>query len=353
MKAVSRGGRAGGPATYYSQALLLQAPGSSHSSRARVRPILRSNDELSNFSRAIARPFGLTCLSVWIGVVGAGPSGGAPLDEALRRLGKELDRRCWGMVLGMRVPVPPNALEPGADVVEVFPRGTEPVSGAADRRAVDGPVERLEVMRLLSDAIVVLPGGVDVLADLLALLTEQALGLGDKPCAVLDLAGLLDPLAEQLDALDRANLLSAPLLRADDPAQLLDQLAAWRRPNGGADLREEVAWLRTSDSSLALVPTSAGLGLPGGLRRPGERGALALCRLMDQHWSVRLCPERLRPVAALMVPDIDGWRRVNCYRADGQQPVVPGAVSHPLGETAHCDPAAAALQDLLRRGHVR
>jgi hypothetical protein len=146
--------------------------------------------------------------------------------------------------------------------------------------------------------------------------------------------------------------LSVPLLRADDPAELLDQLAAWR-PNGGGDLREEVAWLRTSDSSLALVPTSAGLGLPGGLRGPGEGGALALCRLMDQGWSVRLRAERLRPVAALMVPDIGGWRRVDCYRADGQQPVVPGAISHPLGETADCDPAAAALQDLLRRGHVR
>jgi hypothetical protein len=350
---VSRGGRASGPATYYSQALLLQAPGSSPSSRARVQPILRSNDGLSNFSRAIARPFGLTCLFVWIGVVGgAGSSRGVPLDEALRRLGKELDRRCWGMVLGTPVPVPANALEPGADVVEVFPRGTEPVGCAADRRAVDGPAERLELVRLLSDAVVVLPGGVDVLADLLALLTEQALGLGDTPCGVLDLTGLLYPLTEQLDALDRAALLSVPLLRADDPAELLDQLAAWR-PNGGGDLREEVAWLRTSDSTLALVPTSAGLGLPGGLRGPGERGPLALCRLMDQGWSVRLHPERLRPVAALMVPDTGGWRRVNCYRADGLQPVVPGAISYPLGETADCEPAAAALQDLLRRGRVR
>lgn len=201
------------------------------------------------------------------------------------------------MVLGTRVPVPSNALEPGADVVEVFPGGTEPVGCAADRRAVDGPAERLELVRLLFDAVVVLPGGVDVLADLLALLTEQALGLGDTPCGVLDLTGLLNPLTEQLDALDRAALLSVPLLRADDPAELQDQLAAWR-PNGGGDLREEVAWPRTSDSTLAL-------------------------------WSVRLHPERLhperlRPVAALMVPDTGGWRRVNCYRADGLQPVLPG-----------------------------
>jgi hypothetical protein len=285
-------------------------------------------------------------------VGGPGPSRGVLLDEALRRLGKELDRRCWGMALWIPVPVPPDTFEPGADVVEVFPRGTEPNTGAVDRRVVDGPVERLELVRLLSDALVVLPGGVDVLADLLAVLAEQALGLNDKPCGVLDLAGLLSPLAEQLDGLDRAGLLSAPLLRADDPAQLLDQLTAWR-PHGGGALREEVAWLRTSDSSLALVPTSTGLGMPGGLCRPGERDALALCRLMDEGWSVRLRPERLHPVAALMVPDTGGWRRVSCYRADGAQPVVPGAISHPLGETAGCEPAAATLQDLLHRGRVR
>ncbi|MGH3767985.1 MAG: LOG family protein [Pseudonocardiaceae bacterium] len=274
-----------------------------------------------------------------------------PLDETLRRLGKEVDRRCWGMVLWIPVPVHSATIEPGADVVEVFPRGAEPATSAIDRRAVDGP-ERLDMVRLLSDAVVVLPGGVDILADLLVLLTEQALGLSDKPCGVLDPAGLLDPLAEQLDALAREGLLSAPLLRSDDPARLLDQLAAWR-PDGNGALRAEVAWLRTSDSSLTLLPTSAGLGLPGGLRKAGERGAVALCRLLDEGWAVRLRPERLRPVAALMVPDTGGWRRVSCYRADGPQPLVPGAIPHPLGETADCEPAAAALQDLLRRGRVR
>jgi predicted Rossmann-fold nucleotide-binding protein len=39
----------------------------------------------------------------------------------------------------------------------------------------------MDAVRLLSDAVVVLPGGIDVLADLLTLLTEQALGLSDKP----------------------------------------------------------------------------------------------------------------------------------------------------------------------------
>jgi hypothetical protein len=75
---------------------------------------------------------------------------------------------------------------------------------------------------------------------------------------------------------------------------------------------------------------------------------------MDEGWSVRLRPERLRSVAALMVPHSGGeWRRVSCYRTDGWQPVVPGAVSHPSGDTSACEPAAAAVQDLLRRGRIR
>ncbi|MGH3774448.1 MAG: LOG family protein [Pseudonocardiaceae bacterium] len=288
-----------------------------------------------------------------IGILG-GPelSAGAPLDGAVKRLGTELARRHWGMVLGVPGPVASDTLDPEVDVVEVLPRGAEPGTGAADWRAVEGPGARLEAVRLLSDAVVVLPGGIDVLADLLALLSEQALGLSDKPCGVLDPTGLLDPLADQLDALGRAGLPVAPLIRAGDPAALLDRLAAWR-PNGGGELRDEVAWVRVSDSSLTLLPSKSGLHLPGGPREPGERGAVALSRLLAQRWSVRLGAERLHPAAALVVPEPDGaWLRVSCYRADGLQPVLPGAVSHPLGETTACDPAAAALQELLRQGRV-
>ncbi|MGH8917231.1 MAG: LOG family protein, partial [Actinomycetes bacterium] len=127
-----------------------------------------------------------------IGILGrAGLSAGAPADGAVQRLGTELARRCWGMVLGVPGPVAFDALGPEVDVVEVLPRGAEPGTGATDRRAVEGSGARLEAVRLLSDAVVILPGGIDVLADLLALLSEQALGLSDKPCGVLDPTGLL------------------------------------------------------------------------------------------------------------------------------------------------------------------
>lgn len=51
-------------------------------------------------------------------------------------------------------------------------------------------------------------------------------------------------------------------------------------------MRAEVAWLRSNDSNLALLPNAAGLGLPGVMRGPGS---VALCRLMARN---RSCPER-------------------------------------------------------------
>lgn len=286
-----------------------------------------------------------------IGILG-GPECPDPLlARTVRRLGVELGRRSWAAVLGVPGPVAADAEAPGLELIEVLPRGGEPRTAATDLRVVADPCARLATVRLLSDAVVMLPGGVDVLAELLGLLGEQALGLGDKPCGVLDPAGLLDPLAEQLHALDRADLPSAPLLRAADPSVLLDELAVWRPP--GADLRDEVAWLRVAGSGLALLPGPAGLRLPGGTRRPGERGRAALCRLLAASSSVRLHPERLLLVAVLVVPGPDGgWRRVRCYRVAGPQPELPGAVTHPLGEPAACDPVAAALQDLARRGQL-
>jgi hypothetical protein len=57
---------------------------------------------------------------------------------------------------------------------------------------------------------------------------------------------------------------------------------------------------------MTLLPSPSGLCLPGGPREPGERGAVALCRLLAQRWSVRLGAERLHPAAALVVPEPDG-----------------------------------------------
>jgi hypothetical protein len=85
-----------------------------------------------------------------IGVLGGpGPCAGAPLEEALRRLAKEIDRRCWGMVLRIPGVVAFDTIGPEAEIVEVVPRDAEPATGVLDRRAVDGHLGRRDTVRLL------------------------------------------------------------------------------------------------------------------------------------------------------------------------------------------------------------
>lgn len=244
-----------------------------------------------------------------------------------------------------------TAMAGGVEPVEVLPRGAEPML-RSERRRADGVAARTATVELLSDAVLVLPGGIDVLAMLLDLLTRRALEIGRKPCAVLDPGGLLDPLDRQLAVLEAAGDLTVPMLRDADPVQLADRLAAWR-PVGLGTVRDEAAWMRVQGGGLSLLPLpdGQGLGLPSTIRGPAESGVAALRRWLEQYHQLRLSPERFRLVAALAVTGLDGaLRRVSCYRVEGSTPL-PGAVEQRLGERGG-DPAAAALQDLLLRGAV-
>ncbi len=290
-----------------------------------------------------------------IGVLG-GSSGmtGRALPGAVRGLGAELGRRGWGLVTGIPGPLGAELTHAiavgGVEPIEVLPRGAEP-QPHSEPRWIDCPGDRASLVRRLSDAVLVLPGGLDVLAVLLDLLNQQALELGSKPCAVLDPDGLLDPLAAQLATLQHAGELSAPLLREPDPIGVADRLAAWRPP-GQALVRDEVAWMRIEQGTLSLLPQSngAGLALPGGICGADQHGRAVLSRWLAEHCSVALRPERLQLVTALAVGGAGGvLRRVSCYRLHDWAPPLPGAVSQRVGDRSGCDPVAARLQDWLQR----
>ena len=294
-----------------------------------------------------------------IGVLG-GPGGPADpaLSKAARAWGVELGRRCWGLVDGTTGPVGAelarSAVLAGVDIVAVLARGAEPTEPASDCRRVTDHAARTATVRLLSDAVVVLPGGVDTLVPLLDLLTDHALELADKPCGVLDPGSVLDPLAAQLDVLGRRGQLSVPLLRDTDPARLADRLAEWL-PAGQRAVREEVAWVRTrtQPGTVSLVPGPAGLTLPGAPSRPGESGRVTLSRLLRERWRITVPVPDLRPLVALAVPGGDGvLRRVSCYRSVGASPELPDAAWRAAADTAGCDAVAAAMQDSLVRGDV-
>ncbi|MEP6633480.1 MAG: TIGR00730 family Rossman fold protein [Luteimonas sp.] len=87
--------------------------------------------------------------------------------------------------------------------------------------------ERKARMFDIADAFVALPGGFGTLDEMFEMLTWRQLGLGDKPCAFLDVEGFYSPLATMLD-----NMVDARFLHEDQRRDLwhgedVDALFDW------------------------------------------------------------------------------------------------------------------------------
>jgi uncharacterized protein (TIGR00730 family) len=89
--------------------------------------------------------------------------------------------------------------------------------------------ERKKRMFDLSDAFVALPGGFGTLDEMFEMLTWRQLGIGDKPCAFLDVEGFYTPLMGMIDRMVEERFLHpeqrADLWRGDD----LDAMFGWMR----------------------------------------------------------------------------------------------------------------------------
>jgi uncharacterized protein (TIGR00730 family) len=79
---------------------------------------------------------------------------------------------------------------------------------------------------------VALPGGFGTLEELAETLTWSQLGLQAKPFGLLDVEGFYEPLLTFLDHTVSERFVTpehrALVLSGDDPATLLDRLAAWQ-----------------------------------------------------------------------------------------------------------------------------
>ena len=126
------------------------------------------------------------------------------------------------------------ALAAGGEVIGVIPEQL------VDWEVAHKGVTRLEVvanmherkMRMfdLSDAFVALPGGFGTLDEMFEMLTWRQLGIGDKPCAFLDVDDFYAPLLQMIDRMVAERFLH-PEQRAD----------LWH----GQDIGAMLAWMRS------------------------------------------------------------------------------------------------------------
>jgi uncharacterized protein (TIGR00730 family) len=171
---------------------------------------------------------------------GSSPGADPRYAEAAAALAKEIGRRGLGVVygggtVGLMGVVADAALAAGAPVTGIIPRALDgrEVShrGLTELVVVDTMHERKALMAARADAFVALPGGIGTMEELIEAFTWTQLAIHEKPVGVLDVAGYWGPLGAMLDRAVEARFLSrerrASLVAGDDPAALLDALAAW------------------------------------------------------------------------------------------------------------------------------
>ena len=165
--------------------------------------------------------------------------------ERAQALGARLAQERLALVygggnVGLMGLVADAALAAGGEVIGVIPEqlvGWEVAHRGVTRLEVVANMhERKARMFDLSDAFVALPGGFGTMDEMFEMLTWRQLGLGDKPCAFLDVDGFYAPLVAMMD-----RMVAERFLHADQRNDL------WH----GEDIDAMVAWMR------AYVPARA------------------------------------------------------------------------------------------------
>ena len=103
--------------------------------------------------------------------------------------------------------------------------------GLTSLKVVKTMHERKAAIADAADAFVMLPGGFGTFDEFFEVLTWTQLGIHAKPCGILDVAGFFAPLRALLDGAVTAGFVHPAhrdmVIVDDDPARLLDRLAAW------------------------------------------------------------------------------------------------------------------------------
>lgn len=139
-----------------------------------------------------------------------------------------------------------SVLDELGDIIGVIPRMLVDREVAhtslSDLRIVDSMHERKALIAELSDGFIALPGGIGTLEEFFEIWTWAQLGVHQKPCGLLNIAGYFDPL---LVFLDRAveekfvrDVHRSMVIVDSDPVALLAKFESYEAP-------KVVKWVNT------------------------------------------------------------------------------------------------------------
>lgn len=124
-------------------------------------------------------------------------------EDVARELGRALAGRGLGVVyggarVGLMGALADQVLEARGEVIGVIPEALVAKEVAHDAlselRVVKSMHERKAMMASLADAFIALPGGWGTMEEFFEILTWGQLGLHQKPCGLLNVAGYFDPM---------------------------------------------------------------------------------------------------------------------------------------------------------------
>lgn len=160
---------------------------------------------------------------------------------AAAALGQRLAAEGLGLVygggnIGLMGIVADSVLSGGGEVTGVIPeqlmQWEVAHKGLTHLEVVGSMHARKQRMFDLADGFIALPGGFGTLDEIFEMLTWRQLGLGDRPCAFLDVDGFFRPLIDMLDRMVDTRFLH-PVQRTDlwhgeDLAALFDWLHSYQ-----------------------------------------------------------------------------------------------------------------------------
>ncbi|HEX7046212.1 MAG TPA: TIGR00730 family Rossman fold protein [Gammaproteobacteria bacterium] len=160
--------------------------------------------------------------------------------NAAREMGRLMVERGYGLVygggrVGLMGEIASAVLEAGGEAVGVIPEALlkrEVGHGALTRlEVVDSMHERKARMAELADGFIAMPGGFGTFEEWFEIITWAQLGIHDKPCVLLNVAGYFDPLLALIERAVNEKFIRTEHRKlfavAEAPAKVLDCVAAF------------------------------------------------------------------------------------------------------------------------------